>query len=654
MWKNTIEKFKLFSVLLLPSGFSGGSISDKIEQSFKNMINTNTFEKLNPEKITTKWNDSYFFNSREEAEKELESLKTGPQEINDKFRLKFEKLSGSVLLNYLEIEKLFAKSFEILYTYAATQHSKNVNDEFFLSLLTQAQDLLTEYKKAKAFVTLKLTSLGREEWTKLFVEEPKLELYKPYFESAYLRFAEHRPENETQAMYIAELENERMKIETKALAQITNEVTMAGNIVLENGEEFAVNSQSYSILLSTDKNRENRRKCYERRFSHLIDNADVMASIYSKKAALDDLVAKELNYLYFYQATLYNFYLAPGQIDDMNKVFKEKKGIFEPYNKFRRKMLGLETLRPYDLILELSDDPGKNYPYVEALQEIQKSYVKMGPIFNDIFLKIVSDNFIDVYPDPEHGKQPGAYCTDFFALKTPSLIFINYNGLLIDQKTLTHELGHAINFYLMSNSVDYLYCSGPTYEMEVASTFNEELLVDYILENTDRKTAITVLSQHISDYENLFTRQPLITEFEYKAHKLCAEKAAKNETITGADLNALWTELSREYRSESVEYYPENSAEWTYINHIYLIDNYYTFNYAISQAIALALFKQYKTDPVSFNKNYLLYLSVGTTLTPGEKLKNYFGIEINRQLFETAMDTVQLRIQELRELGEGA
>lgn len=654
MGKNLIEKFRPFSVLLFPSGFSGGNVSDKTEQFSENAINPNTFEKLDPEKITTKWNDSYFFNSKEEVLKELESLKTGPWEINDKFRLKFENLSGSVLLNYLETEKLFAKSLEILYTYAATQHSKNVNDEFFVSLLTQVQDLLTEYKKAKAFVTLKLTSLGREEWTELFVEESRLELYRPYFETAYLRFAEHRPENEAQARYIAELENERMKIETKALAQITNEVTRAGNITLENGDEFAVNSQSYSVLLSTDKNRENRRRCYERRFYHLINNADVMASIYSKKAALDDLVAKELNYIDFYQATLYNFYLTPEKIDGMITVFKAKKAIFEPYNKFRRKMLGLESLKPYDLILELSDEPGKNYPYVEALQEIQKSYVKIRPNFNEIFLKIVSGNFIDVYPDPEQGKQPGAYCTDFFALKTPALIFINYNGLLIDQKTLTHELGHAINFYLMSNSVDYLYCSGPTYEMEVASTFNEELLVDYILENTDRKTAITVLSQHISDYENLFTRQPLITEFEYKAHKLCADKAAKNETITGADLNALWTELSREYRSESVEYYPENSAEWTYINHIYLIDNYYTFNYAVSQAIALALFKQYKADPVAFNKNYLSYLSVGSTITPGEKLKNYFGIEINSQLFETAMDTVQLRIQELRELGEEA
>lgn len=654
MGKNLIEKFKRFAVLLFPSGFSGGSVTDKTEQFSKNEINPNTFQTLDSEKVTIKWNESYFFNNREEALKELESLKTGPEEIDNKFRLKFEKLSGSILLNYLETEKLFAKSLEILYTYAATQHSKNVNDVFFVSLLTQVQDLLTEYKKAKAFVTLKLTSLGREEWTKLFVEEPKLELYRPYFESAYLRFAKHRPKDEVQAMYIAELENERMKLETKALAQITNEVTMAGNIVLENGEEFAVNSQSYSILLSTDKNRENRRKCYERRFSHLIDNADAMASIYSKKAAIDDLIAKELNYPDFYQATLYNFYLMPEQINDMNTVFKEKKGIFEPYNEFRKKMLGLETLKPYDLILELSDEPGKNYPYVEALQEIQKSYVKMETNFNEIFLKIVSGNFIDVYPDPEHGKQPGAYCTDFFALKTPALIFINYNGLLIDQKTLTHELGHAINFYLMSNSVDYLYCSGPTYEMEVASTFNEELLVDYILENTDRKTAITVLSQHISDYEDLFTRQPLITEFEYKAHKLCAKKAAKNETITGADLNALWTKLSKEYRSESIEYYPENSAEWTYINHIYLIDNYYTFNYAVSQAIALALFKQYKADPIVFNKNYLSYLSLGSTITPGEKLKKYFGIQVNSQLFEAAMDTVQLRIQELRELGEGA
>jgi oligoendopeptidase F len=120
------------------------------------------------------------------------------------------------------------------------------------------------------------------------------------------------------------------------------------------------------------------------------------------------------------------------------------------------------------------------------------------------------------------------------------------------------------------------------------------------------------------------------------------------------DLNEIWTNLSKEYRSESVEYYIEDSgkdsAEWAYINHIYLTNNYYTFNYAVSKAITLALFKQYKEDPETFNKNYIAYLSAGSTMPPEEKLKKYFGIEINRQLFEDAMDVVEIRIQDLNEL----
>jgi oligoendopeptidase F len=223
---------------------------------------------------------------------------------------------------------------------------------------------------------------------------------------------------------------------------------------------------------------------------------------------------------------------------------------------------------------------------------------------------------------------------------------MNYNGLINDQKTLTHELGHNANFYLMGNSVDYIYCSEQLYEAEIPSTFNEELYVDHMIESSDKDTAIMVLADHIADYQNYFTRQPSITEFEHKAHQLRAEKG----NISGAELNALWTNVSKEYRSDSVQYYPENSGEWAYINHIYLTNNYYTFNYAVSKAITLALFKQYKEDPETFNKNYVAYLSAGSTMPPEEKLKKYFGIEINRQLFEDAMDVVQLRIQELNKL----
>jgi oligoendopeptidase F len=371
-----------------------------------------------------------------------------------------------------------------------------------------------------------------------------------------------------------------------------------------------------------------------------------MASLYSEKARLDDLSARQQNYTDYYESCLYGLYLNRNQIDDMNTVFKERKGVFEAYNEFKRKKLGLKTLKPYDLLLKLTDQSGRNYTYIDALQEIQKSYSRMDPRFNEIFLKIVTGNFVDVYADPEHGKQPGAYSIDLFALKAPALIFLNYNVYITGPLSLTHELGHGINFYLMGNSVDYYYCSGQTYELEIPSTFNEELFFDHVIENSDKETAIEALAQQIEYYQIYFTTEPMIAEFEHKAHQLCTEKG----TVSGAELNALWTNISKEYSSESVEYYPENSAEWTYLNHIYFTSNYYTLNYAISKAITLALFKQYRKDPKTFNKNYIAYLSAGSTMPPAEKLKKYFGIEINRQLFEDAMDVVQMKIKELNKL----
>jgi len=653
MKREVLRWFAVLGISLLFFVFPGygASVEAGVVPSSESAIEEYEFEELNPDEITTEWNASYLFSTREDALKELESLKKRSEGINETFRPEFEELSGFSLLNYIETEKEFSRSFDVLYIYAYTGLSKNVNDQFFSSLLADAQDLATEHGKATSFATIKLTSLSTEEWEQLFSEEPGLEEYRPYLEAAYIRFAEHRPEDEAQAAYLADIENQRMKLQTEAVSQITNNVTRAGNITLENGEEYSVNSQSFYTLLSTDPSRANREKCYDLRFYHMIDESDSMAALYSEKARLDDLAAKELDYTDSYEACLYRLYLTDSQVDEMNSVFKERKDIFERYNDFRKTKLGLETLKPYDLLLELTEEPGEEYAYVDALKGVQKSYAGMDPRFNDIFLEMATGNFIDVYPDPENGKRQGGYCYELSALKAPALIFMNYNGLISDQKTLTHELGHGIHFYLMGNSVDYLYCSGPIiYEMEIPSTFNEELFVDYVVENSDRDTAVAVLSQHIGEYQNYFASQPMITEFEHKAHQLCAEKNYENGTVSGAELNALWAELAKEYRSDSVEYYTEDSAEWTYIHHIYLENNYYTFNYAVSKAITLALFKQYKEDPETFNENYIAYLSAGATLTPEEKLKKYFGIEINRQLFEDAMDVVELRILQLEEL----
>jgi oligoendopeptidase F len=602
---------------------------------------------LNRSEITTSWNLSYLFKDKNEAKAEFERLRTKPQEINATFRPRFLNLTGSVLLDYIEEQKRFSEKLSIVSAYVYASNSLNVNDKFFEDFISEVQNLSTESYKATSFAEIKLKSLSLEEWDKLFLDEPGLEKYRAYLESNYQRYRDHKPRNESHAAYLADISNQLMKINTDAEKKVTNNVTVAGNITLENGQELAINSRTYSELLSTDVNRNNRKMGYDKRFYHLINESDEMAKIYSTKAKLDDLLARELNYADSYDAKMFETYLAKEQVEIMNRVFKERKSDFDGYYEFRRTQMKLDSLKPYDLALQLTKNPDQKYDYNDTLYNISKSYAGMDPTFMEIFNKTATSGSIDVYPNPEGGKQPGGYCQDLCALSRPAMIFMNYKGLIDDQKTFTHEMGHAINFYLMGKNVDYLYCRGTEYEMEIPSTFNEELFVDYALKSYDHDTALAILADSVSNYENYFTFQPMITEFENKAHKLCQEKG----NVSGEEFNILWTDLSKEYRSNLVEYYPKDSAQWTYINHIYLTNNYYTFSYALSKAVTLSLFKKFKDNPEEFNKNYVAYLSAGTTMTPPEKLKRFFGIQIDRKLFEDAMDVVQMRVLQLEELG---
>ncbi|MEA3295097.1 MAG: peptidase [Euryarchaeota archaeon] len=608
-------------------------------------------EPLNTSNVTTKWDLSFLFNSRVEADKEVMRLVKIEFELEDKyinnyFRPQFQTLKGEVLLEYLEEEEEYLESFEALWQYAIAQHSLNVNDPYFNNLLSDMQDLSTKHDEATSFVEVKLTSISEDEWDRICSEEPGLEKYRPYLESNYIRHKDHRPHNENHNAYLTEIINQLMKLETIAITEITNNVTKPGNITLDNGEEYAINSQSYFSLLYTDNNRNNREKCYNKRFYHLINESDKMAQLYNEKSKLDDLYARELNYTDAFGAKLFYSYLEKEQIDDMNSVFKKRKNVFDEYFEFKRNKLGFDQLKPYDICLQLSKEPDQYCNYTDALLDIQQSYLSMDPEFNRIFIQTVTGNFIDVYPNPENGKQLGGYCFAPCKKEAFPLIFLNYNGLISDKKSITRKMGYGFYFYLMYNNVDYLYCDGTTYEMEIPSTFNEELFIDYIINNKSNETVVSMLSQHIEDYYSYFTTQPLITEFEYEAHILCS----KQDNVSGADLNSLWTNLSKEYRNDVIIFYDEDSAEWIYYYHIYFTDNYYTYNYAISKAITLSLFKQYKENPQKFNKNYLEYLKAGTTITPQEKLKKYFNIEIDEKLFEDAMDVVESRINTLIEL----
>ena len=371
---------------------------------------------LNRSEITTSWDLSTLFKDKETATAEFEGQQKMSQEINATFRPLFKNLTGKALLEYIEANKNFSRNLSVVMAYAYAQNSLNVNDKFFEKFVSDVQNLYTEHAKATSFAEILLKSLSPAEWDRLFSEQPGLEKYRAYLENSYQRYKDHRPRNETHAAYLADISNQLMKINTEAEKTVTNNVTVAGNITLENGRELAINSQTYSELLSTDINRNNRKMGYDKRFYHLINESDKMAEIYGNKSRLDDLLARELNYSDSYDAKMFETYLTKEQVETMNQVFKERKGDFDGYYEFRKTRMNLSPLKPYDLALQLLENPDKKYGYEETLSNISASYAAMDPAFQDIFTKTTTSGSMDVYPNPEGGKQPGGYCQDMCAL----------------------------------------------------------------------------------------------------------------------------------------------------------------------------------------------------------------------------------------------
>ena len=216
-------------LLLMASAMVFCPISSAKDINGNNMssLDINNSSNLDVNKITTSWNLSLLYPNKDAATAELARMRNDTQEMNRTYRPLFVNLTGAVLLDYIQSEENFSKSLDVLGAYATAGNSLDVNDKFFEVLLSDAQNLSTEHDKNTSFAEVKLKSLPKAEWERLFVQEPELSKYRAYFEANYIRYADHRPKNESQAALLADLNNKLMKLDTKAGKLITNNVTQS-------------------------------------------------------------------------------------------------------------------------------------------------------------------------------------------------------------------------------------------------------------------------------------------------------------------------------------------------------------------------------------------------------------------------------------------
>jgi len=289
---------------------------------------------------------------------------------------------------------------------------------------------------------------------------------------------------------------------------------------------------------------------------------------------------------------------------------------FHRYLTLRKRMMGVSELHYYDLYAPLVSSVKLEYTPEEAQKIVLAAVAPLGHEYTATIQKAFTDRWIDLLPND--GKRSGAYSNDVYGVHPYMLL--NYNGEYNDLSTLAHELGHTMQSYLSDKTQPFPTADYPIFVAEVASTFNEALLNDYLLKQIkDDDTRLSILGGYLENIKGTVFRQTQFAEFELRLH----EMAQKGQPITGDALAKLYLDITRRYygHDKGVSVVDDYIAhEWSVIPHFYA--DFYVFQYATSFTASEALAAKVKSGDAAATRRYLAFLSAGGSKYPIDLLKD--------------------------------
>jgi oligoendopeptidase F len=290
---------------------------------------------------------------------------------------------------------------------------------------------------------------------------------------------------------------------------------------------------------------------------------------------------------------------------------------FHRYLKLRKRMMGVtDDLHYYDLYAPLVASVNLRYTPEEAQKHVIAAMAPLGADYTGVLQRAFKERWLDWYPT--EGKVSGAY-SNGGAYDVHPYMLLNYLGQYNDVSTLAHELGHTMHSYYSNKTQPYPTAAYPTFVAEVASTFNEALLIDHMLKQIkDPAMRLALLGNYLEGIKATVFRQTQFAEFELRMH----EMGQKGEPITGDALARLYLDITRKYygHEQKVAIVDDYIAhEWSYIPHFYR--DFYVFQYATSFTAAEALSAKVLAGDAAATKRYLAFISAGGSNYPVDLLK---------------------------------
>lgn len=326
----------------------------------------------------------------------------------------------------------------------------------------------------------------------------------------------------------------------------------------------------------------------------------------------------------------------PGSVyDNLIESVNQNLGALHRWAGIKKRVLGLEELHPYDLYVTLFPAVKDEYSYEKGKQAVLESVRPLGEDYVSSIRKAFDNRWIDVYET--RGKRSGAYSSGTTFGVHP-YVLLNWNGQLNDVFTLAHEMGHNMHSYYTLQSQPYPYADYSIFLAEVASTANEALLLDYLIERAESKEEkLSLIEKYLTNITTTFYRQTLFAEFELKTHQMMEA----SQPLTPDMLCQIYGELTKRYWGETLTMDDEEAYTWARVPHFYY--NYYVYQYATGYAASQALVHGIKTEGAPAIERYLDFLKAGSSDYPINVLKKA-GVDMS------SSEPVRLTIEKMNEL----
>ena len=521
--------------------------------------------------------------------------------------------SGRSLADALEMQAVFSRQLARLYSYASLSADQDTRDAAHEGMRQEMNLLAAAFGAESSFIEPELLKAGAAPITAAIASEPRLKVFGFYLSDVFRRTQHTLSDAEEKLLADA---GPLAGNPSSVFNLLSNADFPYPTVTLSTGKRVTIDQAAFTELRALP-NRADREK--------------VMSAFFTALGSFDRTfgasMSGEVQKVWFFaKARKYPSALA-AQLDGPNiplSVYtrlvdgvNRNLPAFHRYLRLRKRMMKVDQLHYYDLYAPLVSSVDLKYTPGEAQKLVLAAVEPLGADYQTTIGRAFDSRWIDLFPND--GKASGAY-SDGGAYDVHPYMLINYNGQYTDVSTLAHELGHTMQSYYSNKTQPYALAGYPTFVAEVASTFNESLLIDYMLKQIkDDDTRLSLLGNYLENIKGTVFRQTQFAEFELHMH----EMAQKGDALTGEALSKAYMEITKKYygHDQGVCVVDDYIAhEWSYIPHFYR--DFYVFQYATSFTASSALAEKVKAGDPAARTRYLAFLSAGGSKYPVDLLKD--------------------------------